>query len=124
MERISVLFRSNPEAKPNPVKGFYTAIAVFLPLIVLAMLGQRAFGAQVMFGTLIASFGNIGTSYRTQARSIGATAICGALMTALGRVIGGPWWLEVLEIFLAVFFSGLLAVYGRVAAAVGTLLTI
>jgi cytochrome P450 / NADPH-cytochrome P450 reductase len=38
MERIAVLFRSRPGGKPNPVKGFYTALAVFLPLIVLIAL--------------------------------------------------------------------------------------
>jgi hypothetical protein len=37
MERIAVLFRSNPGTKPNPVKGFYTALAIFLPLIICCM---------------------------------------------------------------------------------------
>ena len=35
MERRAVLFRSTPGAKPNPIKGCYTALAIFLPLIVL-----------------------------------------------------------------------------------------
>jgi hypothetical protein len=52
------------------------------------------------------------------------TAVGGALMTALGRLIGGPWWVEIVEIFLVVFISKLLSVYGRVAAAMGLLLTI
>jgi len=51
-------------------------------------------------------------------------AVGGALMTALGRLIGGPWWVEGIEIFLAVLLSGLLTAYGRATAAVGTLLTI
>jgi hypothetical protein len=45
-------------------------------------------------------------------------------MTALGRLIGGPWWVEIVEIFLVVFISGLLSAYGRVAATMGLLLTI
>ena len=124
MERMAVLFRSNSGATPNPVKGFYTALAMFLPLLVLTMLGQRAFGVLVMTGALLTSFGDIGTSYRTQAWSLGMTAVGGALMTALGRLIGGPWWVEIVEIFLVVFISGLLSVYGRVAATMGLLLTI
>jgi len=113
---MAVHFRSNSGAKPNPVKGFYTALAMFLPLLVLTMFGQSAFGVLVMTGALLTSFGDIGTSYRTQAWSLG--------MTALGRLIAGPWWVEIGEIFLVVFISGLLSVYGRVAATMGLLLTI
>jgi uncharacterized membrane protein YccC len=124
MESMAVLFRSNSGAKPNPVKGFSTALAMFLPLLVLTMLGQRAFGVLVMTGALLTSFGDVGTSSRTQTWLLGMTAVGGALMTALGRLIGGPWLVEVVEIFLVVFISGLLSVYGRVAAIMGLLLTI
>jgi uncharacterized membrane protein YccC len=124
MERMAGLFRSNPGAKPNPVKGFYTALAMFLPLLVLSMLGQSAFGGLVMIGALLTSFGDVGTSSRTRAWSLFMTAIGGTLVTALGRLIAGPWWVEIVEIFLVVFISGLLSVYGRVAATMGLLLTI
>jgi uncharacterized membrane protein YccC len=124
MERMAVLFRSNSGAKPSPVKGFYTALAMFLPLLVLAMLGQHAFGVLVMTGALLTSFGDLGTSSRQKAWSLGITAVGGALMTALGRLIGGLWWVEVVEIFLVVFIGGLLSAYGRVLAAMGLLLTI
>ncbi|GHO63580.1 hypothetical protein KSC_024720 [Ktedonobacter sp. SOSP1-52] len=124
MERIAVLFRSNYGAKLNPVKGFSTALAMFLPLLVLTILGQRTFGVLVMTGALLTSFGNVGTSSRTQAWSLGMTAVGGALMIALGRLIGGPWWVEIVEIFLVVFLTGLLSVYGRAAAVMGLLLTI
>src|SRR5258706_6729175 len=117
MERMAVLFRSNSGATPNPVKGFYTALAMFLPLLILTMLGQHAFGVLVMTGALLTSFGDLGTSSRTQAWSLGMTAVGGAL-------IGGPWWVEVVEIFLKVFIGGLLSVYGRALAVMGLLLTI
>src|SRR2546421_11356042 len=124
MKRMAVLFRSNSGATPNPVKGFYTALAMFLPLLILTMLGQHAFGVLVMTGALLTSFGDLGTSSRTQAWSLGMTAVGGALMTALGRLIGGPWWVEVVEIFLVVFIGGLLSVYGRALTVMGLLLTI
>src|SRR5260370_33289040 len=95
-----------------------------LPLLFLTMLGQGAFGVLVMTAALLTSFGDIGTSYRTQTWSLGMTAVGGALMTALGRLIGGPWWVEIVEIFLVVFISGLLSLYGRVAATMGLLFTI
>src|SRR2546429_294253 len=119
MKRMAVLFRSNSSAKPKTVKSFSTPPAVFLPPLVFSMLGQNAFGVLVMTGALLTSFGDIGTSYRTQAWSLGMTAAGGALMTALGWLIGGPWWVEIAEIFLVVFISGLLSVYGRVAATMG-----
>src|SRR5260370_25607981 len=121
---MGVLFRSKPGAKGNPVKGFYTALAMFLPLLVLTMLGQSAFGGLVMIGALLTAFGDVGTSSRTRAWSLFMTAIGGTLVTALGRLIAGPWWVEIVEIFLVVFISGLLSVYGRVAATMGLLLTI
>ncbi len=124
MERMAGLFRSNPGAKPNPVKGFYTALAMFLPLLVLSMLGQSAFGGLVMNGALLTAFGDVGTSSRTRAWWLFMTAIGGTLVTALGRLIAGPWGVEMVEIFLVVFISGLLSVYGRVAATMGLLLTI
>ena len=124
MERMAVLFRNNSGARPNPVKGFYTALAMFLPLLVLTILGQSTLGALVMTGALLTSSGDVGTSARTQAWSLAMTAVGGAFMTALGRLIGGPWWVEVVEIFLVVFISKLLLVYGQVAATLGLLLTI
>src|SRR5260370_42256219 len=97
---------------------------MFLPLLVLTMLGQSAFGGLVMIGAWLTSFGDVGTSSRTRAWSLFMPAIGGTLVTALGRFIAGPWWVEIVEIFLVVFISGLLSVYGRVAATMGLLLTI
>lgn len=121
---MTVLFRSNTDAKLNPIKGFYTALAMFLPLLVLTILGQRTFGVLVMTGALLTSFGDVGASPRTQAWLLGMITVGGAFLTALGRLIGGPWWGEIVEIFLVVFLSGLLSVYGRVASVMGLLLTI
>ena len=124
MERIAILFRCKSGARPNPVKGFYTALAMFLPLLVLTMFGQSEFAGLVLTGALLISFGDISTSPRTQAWVLGMTTIGGTLMTALGRLIGGPWWIEIVEIFLVVSISGLLSAYGQVAAVMGLLLTI
>src|SRR2546425_13028424 len=77
-----------------------------------------------MNGALLTAFGDAGTSSRTRAWSLFMIAIGGTLVTALGRFIAGPWWVEMVEIFLVVFLSGLLSVYGRVAATMGLLLTI
>jgi Fusaric acid resistance protein-like len=124
IERMAVLFRSKPDSKLNPVKGIYTALAIFLPLIILARLGYNEFGVLVMLGALLTSFGDVGRSYHIQARSMGMTAIGGTIMTALGRIVGEPWWVALLALFLVVFISGMFSVYGQTIAAVGLLLTI
>ncbi|GHO99965.1 hypothetical protein KSF_100130 [Reticulibacter mediterranei] len=124
MKRSAVLFQSTPGARLNPVKGCYTALALFLPLVVLGLLGHVAFGGQVMFGALLTAFGNVGPFSRMQAKSLLMIAVGGAFMTALGRLIGGLWWVEGIEIFLVVLLSGLLAAFGQAIAGVGSLLTI
>lgn len=124
MKRSTILFQNTPGARLNPVKGCYTALAIFLPMIALGLLGHVAFGGLVMFGALLTAFGDPGTSSRVQAKILLVIAVGGALMTALGRLIGGLWWVEDVEIFLVVFLSGMLAVYGQAIAAVGSLLTI
>lgn len=122
IERIAILFRSKPDSKLNPVKGIYTALAIFLPLIILIWFGYGKFGVLVMLGALLTSFGDVGTSYRTQARSMGITAAGGTIMTALGHITSDPWWLALLTLFLVIFISGLFCVYGQIIAALGLLL--
>jgi hypothetical protein len=124
MKRSAELFQSTPGARLNPMKGCYTALALFLPLIVLGLLGHMAFGGMVMFGALLTAFGDPGTSSRMQAKILLVVAVGGALMTALGRLIHGLWWVEGIEIFLAVFLSGMLAAYGQAIAGPESLLAI
>jgi Fusaric acid resistance protein-like len=124
MNRMAALFRIKPGTRLNPSRGAYTAIAVFLPLLILAALNQGAFGAMVMLGTLLVAFANVDIAYRVRAWLLGVATIGGALLTALGHIISGPWWLITIEIFLAALISGLLAVYGQGAAIVGLLLSI
>lgn len=123
MKFIEHLFYITPGAKLTPARGIRTAVAMFLPLIVLVALGQPAFGAMIMLGALFTSFCDLGISYRTRAQTIGIAVIVGALLTALGHALSGPWWLAVPAIFLATLIGGLLPVYGRSATVVGLTLT-
>jgi uncharacterized membrane protein YccC len=124
MNRMAAFFRIKPGTKLMPGRGAYTAIAMFLPLLILAALGQRELGAMAMLGALLVAFANFNIPYRQRAWLLGIATVGGALLTALGRLISGPWWLVTLEIFLVVFISGLLSMYGLGAAVVGLLLTI
>lgn len=124
MNKMMALFRIKPDTRLTPGRGAYTAIAMFLPLLILAALGQSELGAMAMLGALLVAFANVNIPYRQRARLLGIATVGGALLTALGRLLSGPWWLITLEIFLIVFIGGLLSMYGSGAAVVGLFLTI
>ena len=124
MNRMAALFRIKPDARLMPGRGVYTAIAMFLPLLILVALGQSQLGAMAMLGALLVAFANINIPYRQRAWLLGIATVGGALLTALGRLLSGPWWLITLEIFFVVFIGGLLSMYGQGAAVVGLFLTI
>jgi uncharacterized membrane protein YccC len=121
---MAAIFRIKPGSRLMPGRGAYTAIAMFLPLLILVALGQSELGAMAMLGALLVAFANVNIPYRQRAWLLGIATVGGALLTALGRLISGPWWLITLEIFLIVLISGLLSMYGLGAAVVGLLLTI
>jgi hypothetical protein len=97
---------------------------MFLPLLILAALGQSELGAMAMLGALLVAFANVNIPYRQRAWLLGIATVGGALLTIAGRLIRGPWWLGVVEIFLVTCISGLFSVYGRSAALLGMYLTI
>jgi MFS family permease len=125
MGRMAVLFYRRPGTRLNPIKGSYTALAIFLPFIVLATLGHAALGGVAMIGALLTAFTDIDIpNLRTRASILGLAAVGGAVMTILGRLGHGPWWFQELEVFLVVLISGLLAAYSSNIAALGLLLTL
>jgi hypothetical protein len=122
--KMADLFQIKADARLTPGKAAYTAAAVFLPLLILAALGQKTLGAAAMLGALLVAFANADIPYRQRALLLGVATVGGALFTALGRLVGGAWWLVTLEIFLVVLVGGLLSIYGTGVAMVGLLLTI
>lgn len=101
---------------------------MFLPLLVLEVLGRNLLGGNAAVGTLLGvvfvAFCDLGPSLRIRAWAMSAGAFLGALLMALGALIGGPWWVAAPALGLATFLSGVLLVYGKVVAQVGIILTI
>jgi uncharacterized membrane protein YccC len=121
-------FHHSAGASFNPIRGAQVASALLLLVVVIEVLGRNrvsssaAVGALV--GVLIVAFCDVGRSLQIRARTMAAGAAGGALLFGLGSSIGGPWWVAVPALGLAVFISGALAVYGPVVAQLGVILTI
>lgn len=124
MNKMIAIFRIKPGTRLTPDRGAYTATAVFLPLLILVALNQREFAVMVMLGALLVAFANVNVPYKMRALLLGVATIGGALLTIPGRLIRGPWWLGIVEVFLVTLISGLFSVYGQSAAALGLYLTI
>jgi hypothetical protein len=125
MGKMAILFDRKPGASLTPIKGVYTALAIFLPFIILSAAGYGALGGAAMIGALLTAFADINIpNVRTRALILGLATVGGAVMMMLGRLGDGPWWFEELEVFLVVLAGGLLAAYSANIAALGLLLTI
>jgi uncharacterized membrane protein YccC len=110
----------------NLTKGVRTAAGIFLPLYLCYRLHNLSFGITVALGVLIVSYCDPGPSlpYARRAKIVSMSTVLGALVLALGRSVGSPWWLAVPAIFLATFLAGCFSVLGRIPAAVSLTLCI
>ncbi len=124
MNTLAAIFRVKPGAKMDLGRGIRTAVAALAPLLALAALHQIVLGVAAAFGALLVSFCDIGSSARMRIESMGVMMIVGSLLHALGRAIGGPWWLAAPAILLATLVAGLISVYGRAVAVVALFLNL
>lgn len=107
-------------------KGVRTTAGIFLTLFLFYRLHSLSFGIPVALGVLILSYCDPGprVPYARRAKILSTSTVLGALVFALGRSLGSPWWLAVPAIFLATFFAGFFSVLGRIPAAVSLTLCI
>ena len=124
MNMLGAVLRFKAGASLTPARGIRTAEAALVPLIALAAIHHTALGILAAVGALLVSFCDVEGLARTRTLTIGFVTLAGALLFALGRSLEQPWWLAVLAIFLATLAAGLVAVYGRGAAAIGLMLNI
>ncbi len=100
------------------------ATAAAIPFAALAVSHHVALGTPAALGALFVSLGDVGSSIRARALAMGIATIGGALLFALGRSLGHPWWLAVPALFLVTLIAGMLGVYGRGGAALGLFLNL
>lgn len=107
--------------------GVRVVVALFVPLIVLAALGIPQLWAGVSFGALWVGMSDAFTlkapiGYRML--RLGIITLVGALLTALGLVMGVNWELEVFGTFVITLLCGATLAWGKPAALAGYLLNI
>jgi hypothetical protein len=128
MQVLQDAFHRTAGSHLDPAKGARAAVSMLLPLLVLEVLGHNHVGSSAATGTLLGvlfvAFCDLGSTRRERLLAMSAAVVVGTLLLGLGAWIGGPWWVAVPALGLATFLSGLLPVFGKVAAQVGTILTI
>ncbi len=129
MQALQELFRPSAGSHLDPASGARAAVAMFLPLFVLEVIGRNEVGASAAAGTLLGvlfvAFCDLGPTLRARALAMSAGAIIGALLMLLGSWLGSLWWwTPALALALATFASGMLPPYGMVATQAGVILTI
>lgn len=104
----------------NLPRGIGLGAITLVLLVVLTLLGQEKYLVSVMFGLLFAGLSDPGGPYGHRALFTCVMGLVGALLSALGFIIGtGPWGFAVLAAFVLTALAGLTVKYGmhRFAAA-------
>ena len=113
--------------KLNWGSGLRVVVALIVPLIVLGALGLTQYWPAVSFGAFFVGISDIMTlkapiGYRM--RRLGIITLAGALLTALGLVLGVNWELAVLGTFVITLLLGASLAWGKPAALAAYLLNI
>ena len=113
--------------KLNWGNGLRIVVALFVPLILLGALGLTQYWANVSFGVIFVGLSDIFTlkapiGYRM--RRLGIITLAGALLTALGLVMGVNWELAVLGTFVITLLCGAALAWGKPAALAAYLVNI
>lgn len=107
----------------KPVRGLIVLAAMVVPLVILEAAGLQQFWLSLVFGMLFVALSDPGGTYRRRLRAMGAVALIGTAITALGFAIGGgPWVIVVLVSFVVTLAAGLSVRYGRHGFVAGLML--
>jgi hypothetical protein len=110
-------------SKVNWSLGITVAGALFIPLVVLAALGQDVYWLPVSFGTLYVALSDPGGPFRMRWTRLAIFALIGAVLTAWGVWVGSAAWeLVTVSAFAVTLGSGLVIQFGVRRFATGTLL--
>jgi Fusaric acid resistance protein-like len=124
MDTLSAALRRKPGAKLTPARGVSTAAAALLALGVVAVSHHISLASMAIVGVLLVSLCDSGGATRARIQAMGSATLAGALLFALGRTIGDPWWLAVPAILVATLAAGIFVVYGPAATAAGLILDV
>ena len=93
--------------------GVALAVALVLPLVVLAALDRDVYWLSLSFGVLLCGLSDPGGSLRTRYSHLGVFALVGAVLTLWGTWVGAEaWGLVAASTLVVVFASGLVIRFG------------
>ena len=109
----------------NLRRGLSVLVVLLGPLIVLKAIHQQQYWIGVSFGALFVALSDPGGDYAHRVTRMAGFALIGALLTALGVVIGGwAWGLVVLAAFVITVLAGLAVKFGSHRFVMGILLNV
>ena len=112
MAGLSKVFELHPAGLNWPRAVLFIDVAL-VPLVVFAAVGQRQYLLSAVFGLLMAVLADPGGAWGPRASHVGAFALAGAAVTALGFGIGGDaWGWLVLAVFVVTLVAGLAVAFG------------
>ncbi|WP_345802913.1 FUSC family protein [Microbacterium sp. AZCO] len=112
------------KSKLNWPLGLTVAIAIFIPLVVLALVGQDIYWLSVSFGVLFVGLGDPGGRLVTRAAYTAVFGMIGAVVTAWGIAVGDAGWtLVTLSTVVITLATGLVIRFGVRRFVTGSLLT-
>ncbi|WP_345803397.1 FUSC family protein [Microbacterium sp. AZCO] len=104
--------------------GLTVAAAIFIPLVLLALIGQDVYWLSVSFGALFVGLGDPGGRLSTRAAFAAEFGLIGALVTAWGIAVGSAGWLLVtVSTVVITLATGLVIRFGVRRFVTGSLLT-
>lgn len=111
-------------SKLNWPLGLTVAAAIFVPLVLLALVGQDVYWLSVSFGVLFVGLGDPGGRLATRAAYTAVFGVIGALVTAWGIAVGSAGWVLVtLSTVVITLATGLVIRFGVRRFVTGSLLT-
>jgi len=109
----------------SPAGGAAVGVVLLVAWLAMVQLNQTKYLLTVIFAVLATALSDPGLGYWNRARGMGAFAVAGATVTALGFFVGGhAWGFVVLAVFLVTLLSGLAVKFGLHTFTVGMLLNI
>jgi len=112
------------KSKLNWPLGITIAIALFVPLVLLALIGQDVYWLSVSFGVLFVGLADPGGRLGPRAAYVAVFGVIGAVVTAWGVWVGSAGWMLVTaSTVIVTLLTGLVIRFGVRRFVTGSLLT-
>lgn len=95
--------------------GLVIGILLFIPLVVLNAFGLAEYWISFSFALILVAMADPGGAFPARARIFALSTVAGAILTAIGFVLGSGNWVAVtVALFVVSLLSGFAAAFGKV----------